>query len=81
MDTGPEVKCRLRTYGPDLQTGKGLGLVLRFMLRVKVRVRVSVGVKIKVGVSSSILPYCRSACLQSAFYPLPKNLNSQNGED
>ena len=31
------------------------------MLRVKVRVRVSIRVKIKVRVSSSILPYCRSA--------------------
>ena len=31
------------------------------MLRVTVRVRVSVRVKIKVRVSSSILPYCRSA--------------------
>jgi len=31
------------------------------MLRVRVRVRVSVRVKIKVRVSSSILPYCRSA--------------------
>jgi len=56
----PEVKCRLWTYRPDLWTGKWLGSVLGFMLRVRV-VTVSIGVKIKVRVSSSILPYCRSA--------------------
>jgi len=69
----PEVKCRLWTYGPDLWTGKWLGSVLGFMLRVRVRVTVSIGVKIKVRVSSSILPYCRSAGLvhRSAFYPWP----------
>jgi len=48
----PLVKCRLRTCGPDVRTGKGLGLVLGFMLRVRVRVRVSVRVNIKVRVSS-----------------------------
>jgi len=53
---GPEVKCRLRTC-------KGLGLVLGSILRVNVRVKVSVRVKIRVRVSSSILPYCRSAGL------------------
>jgi len=37
----------------------------------RVRVRISVRVKIKVRVSSSILPYCRSAGPQSAFYSLP----------
>ena len=57
----PMVKCRLRTSGPDLRTGKWLGLVLGFMLRARLRVRVSIGVKIKVRVSSSILSYCRSA--------------------
>ena len=42
------------------------------MLKVRIRVRVSVRVNIKVRVSSSILPYCRSAGLvrRSAFYPL-----------
>jgi len=33
-----KVKCRLLTCGPDLWTGKGVGLVLGFMLRVRVRV-------------------------------------------
>jgi len=55
----PLVKCRLRTCGPDLRTGKWLGLVLGLMLRVRVSVRVSVMVNIKV--SSSILPCCWSA--------------------
>ena len=55
------VKCRLRTCGADLRTGKSLRLVWGFMLRVRVSVRVSVRVKIKVRVGSSILPYCRSA--------------------
>ena len=45
----------------DLRTSKWLGLVLGFLLRVRVRERVSIMVKIKVRVSSSILPYCRSA--------------------
>jgi len=35
----PLIKCRLRTCGLDLRTGKCLGLVLGFMLRVRVRVR------------------------------------------
>jgi len=43
----PVVKCRLRTCGPDLLTGKGLGLVLGFRLRVKIRVGVSVRVALK----------------------------------
>jgi len=70
------VKCRLQTCGPDLRTGKGLGLVLRFMLRVRVKVRVSVSVKIKVRVSRSILSYfglqVRSSGPQSAFNPWPQ---------
>ena len=37
----PLVKCRLRTCGPDLRTGKWLGLVLGFMLRVRVRAKQS----------------------------------------
>jgi len=66
-----EVKCKLRTCGPDLRIGKGLGL--GFMLRIKVIV--SVRVKIKIRFSSSILPHCRSAgsVRRSAFYPLPCN--------
>ena len=65
--TPREAKVKMWTCGPDVLTGKGLGL--GFMLRV--RVTGSIRVRIKVGVSSSILPYCRSAGLQSAFYPLP----------
>ena len=65
----------LRTCRPDLQTGKGLGLVLGFMLRFTVRIRVSIRVKIKVRVSSSILlyasPQVRSAGLQYAFNLYP----------
>jgi len=59
LSTRPLVKCRLRTCGPDLRTGKWLGLVFGFILRVRVRVRVSVMVKVRV--SSSILPCCWSA--------------------
>jgi len=44
-------------------------LYVSFMLRLRVRVRVCVRVKIKVRVSSSVLPYCRSA-----FHPWPYQL-------
>jgi len=63
----PEVKCRLRTFGPDLRTGKGLRLVLGFLLRVSIRV--SIRVKIKVRLASAFYPI---AGLQSVFNPWPQ---------